>query len=85
MPWLYTRLHASSVLLVPGVLPLALVQAVHGDVFLAAPERTALPPLVTTAVSSHMIAHTAFVPGRNTGLQAGREQQWAHLRDTGLI
>lgn len=59
-----------------GVLSLALLQAGHGDMFLAAtvmPAALFLP--VTTAVSSHMIAHTAFVRGRNARPKAEREQE----------
>ncbi len=64
MPDTYTRLHAASKMVVLGVMPLLLASALAGDkgvvmrVILIA-----LFLLVTTPVSSHVVARAAYLRG----------------------
>lgn len=73
MPDLYNQIHAAGALPYLTLLPLAVAQAVHWDLFLLARGILVLVfLLVTTAVSSHVISLAAYRRDRDGGSRGGR-------------
>lgn len=73
MPDLYNQIHVAGALPYLTLLPLAVAQAVHVDVFLLARGLLVLVfLLVTTAVSSHVISLAAYRRDRDGGEAGNR-------------